>query len=64
MEGDEIIRSVRALSSIPIIVISARSAEDERPAHLIWALTTISPNPSGLRNFWPGYALLSGTATG
>lgn len=30
MEGDEIIRSVRTWSSIPIIVISARSAEDEK----------------------------------
>ena len=30
MDGDEIIRSVRTWSSIPIIVISARSAEDEK----------------------------------
>lgn len=30
MDGDEIIRSVRTWSSIPIIVISARNAEDEK----------------------------------
>ena len=30
MDGDEIIRSVRTWSSIPIIVISARTAENEK----------------------------------
>ena len=40
MDGSEIIRSVRAWSRMPIIIISARSAEIERRPHSTWAPTT------------------------
>lgn len=48
MDGDEIIRSVRTWSSIPIIVISARSAEDEKVCALDLGADDYITKPFGI----------------
>ena len=56
MDGIQVIREVREFSSVPILVISARTEESEK------VRTTISPSPSGPPSCWPASARPCATA--
>ena len=45
LDGNDIIQSIRGWTKTPIIVISARSTEEDK-ARAIWARTTIWSSPS------------------
>ena len=53
MDGLEILRQLRTWSSLPVVVVSARSHEREP--------TTTSPNPLEQTSCWPGSAPPSAT---
>ena len=63
MSGDDLIREVRTWSSIPIIVISARTAEREKVIALDLGADDYITKPLAPLNCLPAFALPCGTAT-
>ena len=56
MDGLDILRSLRSWSSLPVVVVSARSHERDKVAALDLGRMTTSPSPSARTNSWPGSA--------
>ena len=52
IDGIEVIEQIRSWSNTPIIVISARSEDDDKIKALDAGADTISQSPSPWRNFW------------
>lgn len=63
MDGLEIIQEVRAYSSVPIIVISARTMERSKVAALDMGADDYLTNRSAQRSFWPASARPCATAS-
>ena len=63
MDGSEIIQDIRTWTSTPVIVISARTAEQEKVSALDLGADDYLTNPSVLLNFWPASGRLCATAT-
>ena len=64
MNGNQIIQDVRTWSSIPIIVISARSAEREKVQALDLGADDYITKPFGTSELLAGSVPPCGTATG
>ena len=59
MDGLEVLQKLRSWSDVPVIIISARTKEQEK----VWGRMIISQNLSAPASSWQGSALLCGTAT-
>lgn len=59
MDGLEILRQLREWSSLPVVVVSARSHERDKVDALDLGADDYRPSLSAPMNFWPGSALPS-----
>ena len=62
MDGVELCRRIRAMSAVPIIVLSVKGEERTKVEALDWAPTTTSPSRSASTSCWPACAPRSGAA--
>ena len=58
MDGLEFIKTARESSAVPIIVLSARTAEEDKVSALDLGQMIISQNRSAQQNYWQGYVPL------
>ena len=56
LNGMEVLRRLRRSSSVPVIMLTARTASSTKCRGWTAVPMTISPSPSPLRSFWPGSA--------
>ncbi len=64
MDGLEVLQKLRSWSDVPVIIISARTKEQEKVSALdLGADDYITKNLSAPASSWQGSALLCGTAT-
>ena len=61
MDGLDILRSLRSWTSLPVVVVSARSHERDKVAALDLGPMTTSPSPLVRMSCWPGSAPPSAT---
>ena len=59
-DGIDICRRIRAVSDVPLIIITARSDEIERVVGLEIGADDYVSKPFGLRSWWRGCARLRG----
>ena len=53
MDGLDILRQLRSWSTLPVVVVSARSHEQDKVSLWIWGPMTISPSPLAPMSCWP-----------
>lgn len=56
MDGLDILRQIRSWSALPVVVVSARSHEQDKVSALDLGLVITSPSPSARTSCWPGSA--------